>query len=64
MDLHQTMKGLKIQNIEKVIYHPTDWISGLEYEENDDNLNDPDMPKTKAGDYNTGYYKYRGQIKL
>ena len=44
MDLHKTMKGLIIQNIEKVIYHPTDWISGVEYEEKNDNPNYPDMP--------------------
>ena len=44
MDLHKTMKGLNIQNIEKVIYHPTDCISGVEYEENNDNPNYPDMP--------------------
>ena len=44
MALHQTMKGLKIQNIEKVIYHPTNWITGVEYIENDDNQNDPAMP--------------------
>ena len=44
MALHQTMKGLKIQNIEKVIYNPTNWITGVEYIENDDNQNDPAMP--------------------
>ena len=44
MDFHKTMKGLNIPNIEKVIYHPNDWISGVEFEENNDSPNYPDMP--------------------
>ena len=54
MDSRKTMKVVDIQNIEKVIYHPTDWIIGVEYEENYDNPNYPDTTETKYDDYNIG----------
>ena len=31
MALRKTMKELKIKNRKKVIYHPTNWITGVEY---------------------------------
>ena len=57
MDLRQTMKGFKVQNIEKHIYHPNNRIAGVEYEENDDDPNNPDTTETESGDYSTGYYE-------
>ena len=47
-------KGIKIQNIQNNIYSPIGWNAGVEYEENDDEPNNPNMKETKAYDYNTG----------
>ena len=51
------MKVIDIQNRKKFIYHPTNFISGVEYKENEIILNAPDMPETEVNDYNTGYGK-------
>ena len=48
-------KGIKIQNMQNNIYSPIGWNAGVEYEENDDEPNNPNMKETKAYDYNTGY---------
>ena len=55
MASRQTTKWLNIQNINKVMYHPTDWIEVVEYKENDNNPNNPYMPETEANDYNIGF---------
>ena len=57
MFLCQTKRGLKIQNREKVNYHPTNWIAGVEYEEIDNDTYYPYMPETDADNYSTGYYE-------
>ena len=43
----QTIKVLKIQNIDKVIYQRTNWITRVDYEENDDDSINPDIPKLR-----------------
>ena len=57
MALHQIMKVIKIQNIEKVIYHPTDWVSGVEYSEDEYEPNNPNTPETDANNYKKFYDK-------
>ena len=49
------MKVIDIQNREKLFYQHTNFISGVEYKENENILKDPDMPETEVNDYSTGY---------
>ena len=44
IDSSRIMKGIKIKNRENIIYHPTNWITLVEYEENDNIPYNPDMP--------------------
>ena len=49
------MKVIDIQNREKLFYQHTNFISGVEYKENENILKYPDMPEIEVNDYSTGY---------